>query len=136
MSAKPLRADVATVDRVNQSLTEEPCRAGHFQVQTGSGGGDGVDDAEPVGDQRTVEFPFVLDDVDEVGVLGTVRPVDPVVGHQDHLDTGLDEHLERPQVDLAQRGRTDLSVHETTLGFGVIADEMLGADADALLLQS
>ena len=115
----------------------------HLQVEARfQGAGRGVS-AEPVADDHTVEAPLVAQQVaQQLAMLARVDAVDAVVrAHQrTHIGTALgdrpDRSFEGHQVRLAQGDLVDLTGDGVTLELGVVADEVLDAARDAVLLHA
>lgn len=128
---------LAGVERVTQVPTALHRRPGHLQVQSGAQGLDRAVAPEPVAHDDAVEAPLVAQDLGQQPVVvGAVRAVQPVVGAHDGPHAGpLHRRLERHQVHLAQRALVDLRRHRHPLELGLVADEVLDAGRNTLVLQ-
>ncbi len=87
---------------------------------------------------RPLETPLVAQDVqEECGLLGQPPPVQPVVGRHDGECSALaDRHLERNEIELAQRALVNDRTDGRALELGVIADEMLDGGEHAFGLDA
>ncbi len=66
-------ADLAGLDRFEQSLAHKSRRAGHLQIETGIGHLDGAVGAEPIGDHEALKAPFVAQNLGQGVGIGAGR---------------------------------------------------------------
>ena len=94
---------------------------------------------QPVADHDAVEAPLALEDPVQQravrgGGLGHAVAGEAVVGGHDGPHARVDDGLERREVDLAERALVDAGEVLGAVGLGLVADEVLDAGGDALLL--
>ncbi len=102
----------AVAHRLDDGIDARLLGAGHFQVQPGLQRRHPVVHRAPVGDDKALKTPLVLQDVGQQAVVfGGVGSVDLVVGAHHRPGLGLGHGLlERGQVDLAQGALIHLGV--------------------------
>lgn len=90
--------------------------------------------AEPVGDDESVEAPFLAQDVgQQLPILCGVITTHPVVGaHHAPGATLLHRPFERTEVQLAQWTLVHLDVHRHPIDLGVVAHEVLDGHCDVM----
>ena len=128
----------ARFDRRDQRLAVHRRRSGHLQVEPGGGRTDRRTAGEPVGHDDPVEPPLTAHDRGEqLGVLGAVVAIEPVVGGHQPPRAGLGhDGLERGEDDLAQGPLVDERVDRVALELRVVAREVLGGRRHALGLDA
>ena len=90
--------------------------AGHFEVEACVRGSRGALGAEPVGDHKAVEAPFVAQDLgEESGMFGAVCPAHAVVtGHHRPGFRFLDRRFEGDQVNFSKRALAQFTADRVT----------------------
>lgn len=128
--------DLAGLDGGDEGVAPGAVGAGHDEVEPAVGGRGHGTGGEPVGHDQSLVPPFALHDlVVHVLLLGGGDAVDVVVGGHHRPRVGFaDRDLERQQVQLAERGLVDDTVHGVAVGLGLVGDQVLEAGADAAVL--
>ena len=129
--------DPSVLDGGEEVVGPRPAGAGHHEVEAAERGFDRRLGREPVADDDAVEAPLALEDAVEERAVRGRRGVDalagePVVRGHDRPHAGVDDRLERCQVDLAQGALVDPREVLGAVGLGLVADEVLDARGDAL----
>ena len=121
-----------------QGIPHGSCGTRHFQIEPTVGVGDGFRGGPPVADDQTGKAPLLFEDVAQQGRMARgVGAVDAVVGGHHRAHIGLaNRRLKGHQVKFAQSPLTDLGTDAESLEFGIVADEMLDAGPDVLVLDS
>src|SRR5665648_987173 len=128
--------NLAGPDRLDQTVGPRALRAGHRQVLASASGRDDRAHRTPVRDHNAVEAPLVAQRRGEQVVLGHRHAIDAVVRAHDRPRARGDGPLERDQVQLAERALGDRDRRGEPFGLEVVGHVVLGARADAVVLQA
>jgi hypothetical protein len=133
-----LVAHVTALDRRQQLGTHELRRSRHLEIAPTVGAGHPVVHGPPVGDHQPGERPLALEHLVEQAIVRTGEVAgDAVVrAHQRPRVDGGDGVLEGDQVQLAQGTLGDLRADRHALELGFVADVVLDARADAVVLEA
>ena len=117
----------AVLDQIGNPGTEGSSGPGHLQVESGSERRPAIRHGKPVGHDKTVEAPFLAQQIDqESRLLGQPAPVEAVVGRHDGHGAPLpDGQFERDKVELAEGALVDDGAHGIALVLGLICHEVL-----------
>ena len=116
--------------------SEGPAGSWHLEVQPGTQRRGRLGHGEPVRHDQSLKTPLLTQDVEqELRLLGQPAAVEPVVrGHDGQSPALANGHLEREEVQLAERPLVNDRVDGAALEFGVIAHEVLDRGKDAVRL--